>query len=127
MSETNATASSSSTPLVVSVAASKNGRTPGKAHKGDKTAVKRTYISNSIKTPYEKRREQDKQKEAMKTFEKELKDDKQAEHDRKVAVIKERRERVAEKQRMEEMRAKMSAKKLQRMKKRQGRSKKING
>ncbi|WVW86710.1 hypothetical protein I302_108764 [Kwoniella bestiolae CBS 10118] len=129
MSEPNAEASSSSSspPVVVSVAASRNGRTPGKAHKGEKTAVKRSYISNSIKTPFEKRREQDRQKEAMKAVERELKDDKQAEKDRKVTIIKERRERAAEKQRMEDMRAKMSAKKLQRMKKRQGRTKKING
>ncbi|WVR08229.1 rRNA-processing protein CGR1 [Kwoniella sp. DSM 27419] len=121
------TPSSSTTPVVVSVAASKNGRTAGKAHKSEKTAKNRSYISESLKTPFEKRREKDRQVEAMKTMEKELKDDKEAERQRKVTVIKERRERQAEKQRMEEMRAKMSAKKLQRMKKRQGRSKKING
>ncbi|WWC73501.1 uncharacterized protein I206_107472 [Kwoniella pini CBS 10737] len=127
MSSTNAEASSSTSAVIVSVAASRNGRTPGKAHKGEKTAVKRSYISNSVKTPFEKRREQDKAKAAMKAVEQELKDDKQANHDKKVSIIKERRERAAEKQRMEEMKAKMSAKKLQRMKKRQGRSKKISG
>nr|XP_018260458.1 rRNA-processing protein CGR1 [Kwoniella dejecticola CBS 10117]OBR82616.1 rRNA-processing protein CGR1 [Kwoniella dejecticola CBS 10117] len=117
MTSINAEASSSTSPVTVSVAASRNGRTPGKAHKSEKTAVKRSYISNSVKTPFEKRREQDKAKAAMKAVEQELKDDKQADHDRKVSIIKERRERAAEKQRMEDMRAKMSAKKLQRMKK----------
>ncbi|WRT69499.1 uncharacterized protein IL334_006485 [Kwoniella shivajii] len=127
MSDSAPVASSSTAPVLVSVAASRNGRTPGKAHKGEKTALKRSYISNAVKTPYEKRREKDRQQESMKAVEKELKDDKQAEKDRKVTAIKERRERVAERQRMEEMRAKMSAKKLQRMKKRMGRTKKING
>ncbi|WVQ96164.1 hypothetical protein IAU59_003267 [Kwoniella sp. CBS 9459] len=134
MSEPVASSSSSSTmtptstaPVTVSLAASKNGRTPGKAHKSEKTAVKRSYISPSIKTPFEKRRERDRQVEATKTLEKELKDEKEEERQRKATIIKERRERTAERHRMEEMKAKMSAKKLQRMKKRQGRSKKING
>ncbi|OCF37114.1 rRNA-processing protein CGR1 [Kwoniella heveanensis CBS 569] len=131
MSEPIASSSTStspaSAPVTVGLAASKNGRTPGKAHKSEKTAVKRSYISNSIKTPFEKRREKDRQTEATKALEKEMKDDKEEERQRKVTIIKERRERTAERHRMEEMKAKMSAKKLQRMKKRQGRSKKING
>ncbi|WVF68624.1 hypothetical protein IAT40_003394 [Kwoniella sp. CBS 6097] len=130
-SSSSSTSSSAATPapapVTVSLAASKNGRTAGKAHKSDKTAVKRSYISNSIKTPFEKRREKDRQTDATKALEKEMKDDKEEERQRKVTIIKERRERTAERHRMEELSAKMSAKKLQRMKKRQGRSKKING
>lgn len=42
-------------------------------------------------------------------------------------MIRERRERQAEKARLEAIAEKMSVKKLQRMKKRLGRSKKING
>ncbi|WWD20125.1 rRNA-processing protein CGR1 [Kwoniella shandongensis] len=121
------TPSSSSAPVIVSVAPSKLGRTPGKAHKSEKTALKRSYLSAEIKTPFEKRMENEKKKEAAKAVERELKEEAETERQRKVTIIKDRRERQAERIRMEEMKAKMSAKKLQRMKKRQGRSKKISG
>ncbi|AFR95422.1 rRNA-processing protein CGR1 [Cryptococcus neoformans C23] len=113
--------------VVVSVAPSKNGRTPGKAHKSAKTALRRSYISPSVKTPFEKRMEKEKAQQAAKQLERELKEEKETDRQRKVNIIKERRARKEEKQREEELRAKMSAKKLQRMKKREGRSKKING
>ncbi|OXC68699.1 rRNA-processing protein CGR1 [Cryptococcus neoformans] len=114
-------------PVIVSVAPSKNGRTPGKAHKSAKTALRRSYISPSVKTPFEKRMENEKAQQAAKQLERELKEEKETDRQRKVNIIKERRARKEEKQREEELRAKMSAKKLQRMKKREGRSKKING
>ncbi|WVQ75095.1 rRNA-processing protein CGR1 [Cryptococcus sp. DSM 104548] len=118
---------STSAPVTISVAPSKNGRTAGKAHKSDKSAVRRSYISPSIKTPFDKRKEKEAAINANKTFEKELKDEKEAERQRKVNIIKERRVKKEEREREAEMRARMSAKKLQRMKKRQGRSAKING
>ncbi|WVQ79403.1 rRNA-processing protein CGR1 [Cryptococcus sp. DSM 104549] len=114
-------------PVVVSVALSNNGRTPGKAHKGGKTAVRRSYISPSIKTPFDKRMDKERAAQAAKQLEREMKEEKEEERVRKVTVIKERRARKEEKAREEEMRARMSAKKLQRMKKRLGRTKKING
>lgn len=120
-------------PVVVSVAPSKNGRTPGKAHKSAKTALRRSYISPSVKTPFEKRMEKEKAQQAAKQLERELKEEKETDRQRfvclisriaavltklsKVNIIKERRARKEEKQREEELRAKMSAKKLQRMKK----------
>ncbi|KAK4685293.1 rRNA-processing protein CGR1, partial [Tremellales sp. Uapishka_1] len=138
------TSTPASAPVLLSVAASKNGRTAGKAHKITKTATRRSYLSASVKTPFEIRKENDKKAASIKALEREMKDEKAAETERWVAgwsngekaadlvtrkrtALKERRERQAEKSRMEELRAKMSAKKLQRMKKRQGRSKKING
>jgi rRNA-processing protein CGR1 len=75
-------ASTSSAPLLLPLAPSKNGRTPGKAHKSAKVALRRSYISPSVKTPFEKRREADKQREAVKGLEQEMKDETQAEKDR---------------------------------------------
>jgi rRNA-processing protein CGR1 len=72
---------SSSTPVTLSLAPSKNGRTPGKAHKSPKTALRRSYISPSVKTPFEKRMEAEKQKQATIGLEKEMKEEKQAEKD----------------------------------------------
>lgn len=65
--------------------------------------------------------------EAVKKLENQLKDERRAEEDAKVAAIKERRQRREENKRLDEMRARMSAKKLERMKKRLGRSKNKTG
>jgi rRNA-processing protein CGR1 len=77
---------SSSAPVVLNMAPSKNGRTPGKAHKSAKTAKARSYISPAIKTPFEKRREADKKREAIKGVEKDMKEEKEAEQERQVLV-----------------------------------------
>ncbi|WOO76877.1 rRNA-processing protein CGR1 [Vanrija pseudolonga] len=128
MSDPTPESSTTPRPLVVlEVRASKNGRTHGKAWKSEKTATRRNYISSELKTPFEKRMEREKEKQAMKAVERKMKEEEQAAKDRKVTIIRERRERAAEKARLEAVAAKMSAKKAQRMKKRQGRSKKING
>jgi len=74
--------STSSAPAVVAMAASKNGRTPGKAHKSQKAAKARSYISPSIKTPFEKRREADQKQASIKGVEKEMKEEKAAEQER---------------------------------------------
>lgn len=76
---------SSSAPrdsVLLSVAPSKNGRTAGKAHKSSKTATRRSYISNSIKTPFEKRMEKEKEREAVKQVEREMKEEAEAERER---------------------------------------------
>ena len=132
-------------PALVPMAASKLGRSPGKAHKSQKVAKVRSYISPAIKTPFEKRKEAEKKKQAVKDAEREMKEEVEEDKTRKREALKERRERAEEKKRLEEAKAKMSAKKLQRMRKvcttvacsfimckiltiqRQGRSKKING
>lgn len=79
---TASTSSLSAILPVVDLANSRNGRTPGKAHKGAKSAVRRSYISPSIKSTFEKRKELEKRCEAVKGVEKEMKEEKQAEIDR---------------------------------------------
>ena len=70
--------SSSSAHATQEVAQSKGGRTPGKAHKSAKAPLRRSYISESIKTPFAKRMEEEQKKQAVKAVEKEMKDDKEA-------------------------------------------------
>ncbi|GAA5989345.1 hypothetical protein JCM11641_002769 [Rhodosporidiobolus odoratus] len=74
---------------------------------------------------WKEREEQRKKQESIKKLEKEIKADKLAEAERKREITKERKEKEAEKERLQQMAARMSAKKLQRMKKRMGRSKKV--
>ncbi|GMK55741.1 hypothetical protein CspeluHIS016_0207970 [Cutaneotrichosporon spelunceum] len=114
-------------PRVLEVRASKLGRSHGKAWKAEKTATRRTIMAPGLRSSFAKRIEQDRARKAVLAVEKEMKDEAKEEHERKVTAIRERRERKAEKERLEQVAAKMSAKKLQRLKKRQGRSKKING
>lgn len=66
------------------IAPSNLGRSVGKAHKSTKTALRRSYISPSLKTPFEKRKEKEKAQEAVKAVEQEMKEDDQAEKDRLV-------------------------------------------
>ncbi|KAL8278473.1 hypothetical protein RQP46_009163 [Phenoliferia psychrophenolica] len=75
---------------------------------------------------WSKRLEARKKDDAVKKLEKEMKDEKQTEFERKRAITKERKDKMAEKLRLEEMATRMSAKKLQRMKKRMGRSKLVS-
>ncbi|BGP12971.1 hypothetical protein JCM10213_006610 [Rhodosporidiobolus nylandii] len=71
------------------------------------------------------RMESRKRDDAVKKLERDIKQEKEDEAERKKQALKERREKEAEKKRLQEMAARMSAKKLQRMKKRMGRSKKV--
>lgn len=69
------------------IAASNGGRSVGKAHKSAKSALKRSYISPAVKTPFEKRKEKEKAQEAVKAVEKEMKDDTEAEKLRSVTLL----------------------------------------
>lgn len=82
MSAEPSSSAQTTAPVVVSVAPSKNGRTPGKAHKSAKTALRRSYISPSVKTPFEKRMEKEKAQQAAKQLEKELKEEKETDRQR---------------------------------------------
>lgn len=116
--------SSSAIPL----APTKAGRVSGKNWKGAKTPTVRSNLPRGVKSKsWEDRKRKDTQLTAVKALEKELKDEKAAELARRREVTKERKDRVEEKRRLEEMKAKMSAKKLARVRRRQGRTKKING
>lgn len=121
-------------PVTLDVRASKLGRTHGKAWKGEKTSTRRTMMHSGLKSSYEKRREKSKEKDAIKAVEREMKEETEAERERwvqgdpadprKRTIIRERRERQAERERLASIAEKMSAKKLQRMKKvgREGKS-----
>jgi rRNA-processing protein CGR1 len=74
--------SSTSAPVPTSIAPSKNGRSAGKAHKEAKTPIRRSYISNAIKTPFEKRQEADKKRAAVKAVEKDMKQEIEDEKER---------------------------------------------
>ncbi|KAL7411420.1 Cgr1 family-domain-containing protein [Mrakia frigida] len=123
-----ASTSTSTPPRTLAVGQSAGGRVSGKFWKQPKTATRRSNLPAGVKTPsWDARVEKRKKEDAIKLLEKTLKDEKLAEEERKKTITKERKLRVEEKKRLEEMAARMSAKKLQRMKKRLGRSKKVNG
>ena len=78
-------ASTSTSVQPSEVAQSKNGRTMGKAHKSPRAPIKRSYISEAIKTPFAKRMEEEQRKQSIKATEREMKDEKEA--DRQMYVI----------------------------------------
>ncbi|GAA6047860.1 hypothetical protein JCM3770_004678 [Rhodotorula araucariae] len=106
-------------------------RVSGKWWKGEHKATTRVQLGKKNKDQNDKawkaREERKKRDKAVKQIEQEIKGEKEADLERKKEITKLRREREAEKLRLEQMAARMSAKKLQRMKKRLGRSKKVNG
>ncbi|ORY34915.1 hypothetical protein BCR39DRAFT_515587 [Naematelia encephala] len=79
---TSSTSTSTTSALIVPVAPTKAGRTPGKAHKSEKTAVRRSYISPSIKTPFAKRMEAEQRRLAVKGVERDMKEEKASEKER---------------------------------------------
>ncbi|GAA5934252.1 hypothetical protein JCM3775_006950 [Rhodotorula graminis] len=103
----------------------------GRWWKGDNKPTVRTSAGSKNKDQLDKawkaRAERNQRDKAVKLIEKEIKEEKVADLERKKEITKQRREREAEKLRLEQMAARMSAKKLQRMKKRLGRSKKVAG
>ncbi|BGP36831.1 hypothetical protein JCM10450v2_000724 [Rhodotorula kratochvilovae] len=106
-------------------------RVSGKWWKTEHKATTRVQLGKKNKEQNDKawkaREERRKRDKAVKLIEHEIKEEKEADLERKKEINKLRREREAEKLRLEQMAARMSAKKLQRMKKRLGRSKKVNG
>lgn len=84
MDTTQPAASSSNAreTVTVSLAPSRYGRTAGKAHKTSKDATRRSYISDALKTPFEKRMGREKSHQAVKDVEKEMKGEKEAEVER---------------------------------------------
>jgi len=75
------TAFTSSLPLV-DLSGPKLGRTPGKAHKATRSAIRRSYLSAFAKSPFQKRKELEKRREAVRGVEREMKQAKDAEADR---------------------------------------------
>ncbi|GAA5905465.1 hypothetical protein JCM5296_005878 [Sporobolomyces johnsonii] len=114
-------------PALASDSTNVSGRWWKTEHKATTRSQSGKKDSFKLDKTFRQREELRKKQEAIKKLERDLKEEKQAEAERKRAITQERRQKEAEKKRLEEMAARMSAKKLQRMKKRMGRSKKVNG
>ncbi|CDH53755.1 predicted protein [Lichtheimia corymbifera JMRC:FSU:9682] len=98
-------------------------RVSGKNWKLKKTATVRAQKSKSLRNSWAKRSAERAKMDAVKTLERQLKADKQAEKDRKREITLERKRIQEEKERYEALAAKMSAKRLQRLRKREARKK----
>jgi len=107
---------------------SSNGRASGKPWKTVKSATVRSHLPNGVKAKsFSARMDATKKALAIKKLEKEMKDEKIAEATRRKEVTLERRKAAEEKRRLEEDQAKMGARKAARLRRKAGRSKKING
>ncbi|KLJ06247.1 hypothetical protein EMPG_10333 [Blastomyces silverae] len=102
--------------------APKGMRKNGKNWHDNKTPFRPT----SGQTSYAKRLEERKAHEAMKEREKEMKDEKEAERQRRIQAIRDRRAAKEEKLRYEKMAEKMHRKRVERLKRREKRNKLLN-
>ncbi|GAA5866714.1 hypothetical protein JCM3774_001967 [Rhodotorula dairenensis] len=118
-------------PTELPESATASSTVSGRWWKTEHGATRRTQTGKKDAQQQDKawkaREERRKREEAVKKLEREIKEEKIAEVERKKQINKERKEKEAEKLRLQQMAARMSAKKLQRMKKRLGRSKKVAG
>ncbi|KAH8925728.1 hypothetical protein BT69DRAFT_1348493 [Atractiella rhizophila] len=88
----------------------------------------RNVQTSGLKTKnWEARMKQKRDMDAAKSLERELKAEKEADKARRREITQSRKKALAEKKRMEELSQKMSAKRLQRVRKRLERSKKVSG
>ncbi|KAJ9615678.1 rRNA-processing protein cgr1 [Cladophialophora chaetospira] len=113
-------AAASKTSSEVKQLAQKIGkRVNGKNWHAPKTAFRPT----SGQTSYAKRKEQDKANQIIKAREQEMKDEKEAERNRRIQAIKDRRKAKEEKERYDKMAEKMHKKLVERRKRREKRNK----
>ncbi|KAI8066443.1 hypothetical protein BC940DRAFT_302864 [Gongronella butleri] len=98
-------------------------RVSGKAWKVQKTATVRTQQPKALRRSWEKRTQERQKLETVKALQKQLKDERQAEKDRKKEINNERRRIEEEKARQEALAAKMSKKRLERMRRKEKRKK----
>jgi len=126
--ETTTNEAISLNPPVVQLASSSNGRVSGKSWKPAKTATKRSFMQVGVKAKsWESRMLQTTKELAVNKLQNEMKHEKDAELARRREISTERRKAKEEKERLEILAAKMSAKKAERMRRRAGRSKKVRG
>ncbi|KAF5384928.1 hypothetical protein D9615_001407 [Tricholomella constricta] len=112
----------------VPLASSSNGRVSGKSWKSQKSPTVRSQLPDGVKTKnWEDRMRKTQQALAIKKLQTELREEKQAEIQRRRQVTHERKKAAEERQRLEEAKAKMGARKAARLRRRAGRTKKING
>jgi len=109
------------------LAASANGRASGKPWKLTKSAAVRTQSSVGHKTKWHVRMEKTKAERAIKKLESELKQEKQTEKQRKREITLQRQRAAEERRRLEQEKIIMGARKSARLRRRAGRTKKING
>lgn len=113
---------------IISVAPSAGGRVSGKSWKTLKTATVRSYLQDGVKTKsWQERVAQTKKAHAIKKLQQELTEEKQADVARRREITQARKKAAEERRRLEEDKAKMGARKAERLRRRAGRSKKING
>ncbi|ODH51952.1 rRNA-processing protein cgrA [Paracoccidioides brasiliensis] len=106
----------------IRINASLNPATIGKNWHGTKTPFRPT----AGQTSYLKRLEERKARDVMKEREKEMKDEKEAERQRRIQAIRDRRAAKEEKLRYEKMAEKMHRKRVERLKRREKRNKLLN-
>ncbi|PPQ67042.1 hypothetical protein CVT26_009939 [Gymnopilus dilepis] len=129
---------------LVPLASSANGRVSGKPWKAPKSATvyvisvplrvpsssrlpRRSQMPQGLRTKrWEDRMAKTQKAQAIKKLEVELKEEKQAELQRRREVTKERKLAAEEKRRLEEAKAQMGARKAARLRRKAGRTKKIN-
>ncbi|KIY66166.1 hypothetical protein CYLTODRAFT_378168 [Cylindrobasidium torrendii FP15055 ss-10] len=113
---------------VLSLASSSNGRVSAKTWKPQQKPTVRTLQSAGWKSKsFEDRMQKTKVAQAIKKVELELKEEKQAEITRRKEVTIERKKAAEDRRRLEEEKAKMGARKAARLRRKLGRSKKVNG
>ncbi|KAI0830627.1 Cgr1 family-domain-containing protein [Trametes gibbosa] len=124
----DATTSTASGHLpIVPLAHSASGRVSGKAWKMPKSATVRSHLPDGVKTKkWEERMEKTKKEQAIKKLQAELKQEKRDDIKRRREVTLERKKAAEERQRLEEAKAKMGARKAARLRRKMGRTKKIN-
>ncbi|GAM90502.1 hypothetical protein ANO11243_085460 [Dothideomycetidae sp. 11243] len=85
--------------------------------------TKKPFRPTSGQTAYAKRAARDKELSVTKAHEKELKEEKDAERQRRIQAIKDRRQAKEERERYEKMAEKMHRKRVERLKRREKRNK----
>ncbi|KAI0734586.1 Cgr1 family-domain-containing protein [Fomitopsis betulina] len=115
--------STSALPL----APSSSGRVSGKSWKHQKSAIVRTMLPDGVKSKSWDDRMQKAQKEkAIKKLQTELSEEKRADKERRRQITTERKKAAEERRRLEEDKAKMGARKAARLRRKEGRTKKIH-
>ncbi|KPI36213.1 rRNA-processing protein cgrA [Cyphellophora attinorum] len=88
--------------------------------------TKKPFRPTAGMTAYAQRKTRDQEKAATKALEQEMRDEKEAERNRRIQVIKDRRKAKEEKERYEKMAEKMHQKRVERRKRREKRNKLLN-
>ncbi|KAI0271349.1 hypothetical protein BC834DRAFT_437684 [Gloeopeniophorella convolvens] len=110
----------------IPIATSSNGRLSGKPWKQQKSATVRSHLQPALKSKsFGDRIEKTGKTLAIKKLQTVLKEEKQAEIQRRREVTLERRKAAEERKRAEELKAQLGARKAARLRRKAGRTKKI--